>query len=38
MFDRTLDELASLGRRVPGDRHLLHSDLLYGNVLVAVTA
>lgn len=34
-FDRTLDELASLVEACPEIRHLLHSDLLYGNVLVA---
>jgi hygromycin-B 4-O-kinase len=34
-FDRTLDELASLVGECPEIRHLLHSDLLYGNVLVA---
>jgi hygromycin-B 4-O-kinase len=33
-FDRTLDELASLVGACPEIRHLLHSDLLYGNVLV----
>jgi hygromycin-B 4-O-kinase len=33
-FDRTLDELASLADACPEIRHLLHSDLLYGNVLV----
>jgi hygromycin-B 4-O-kinase len=34
-FDRTLDELASLVDACPEVRHLIHSDLLYGNVLVA---
>ena len=33
-FDRSLDELASLADACPEIRHLLHSDLLYGNVLV----
>jgi hygromycin-B 4-O-kinase len=33
-FDRTLAELASLVEACPEIRHLLHSDLLYGNVLV----
>jgi hygromycin-B 4-O-kinase len=34
-FDRTLGELASLVEACPEIRHLVHSDLLYGNVLVA---
>lgn len=34
-FDRTLDELASMVGACPEIRHLLHSDLIYGNVLVA---
>lgn len=33
-FDRTLEALASLVLACPEIRHLLHSDLLYGNVLV----